>query len=95
MAQLWADLSNDDDDASRATKLKTFYFMGLGGFEPVIDCSHYTFGIGQIRTNQLAVQVFLAHRSEVLADFLCSGASPAAASGPEADSPLGGGSGVE
>jgi len=59
--EFWADLSEDDSPASRATKLETFFYTGLPGFRPVVHTSHYSSGVssvyggsgsGQIRTNQ-------------------------------------------
>jgi hypothetical protein len=53
VAQLWADLSQVGDVNERAARLKSFYFTGLPGFEPVVHVNHYgALGKGQIRTNQ-------------------------------------------
>lgn len=55
VAQFWADLSSDADPASRATKLKGFYFTGLPGFSPVVHINNYgnnARSVGQVRTNQ-------------------------------------------
>lgn len=55
VAQFWADLSSDADPASRATKLRSFYFTGLPGFSPVVHVNNYgnnARGSGQVRTNQ-------------------------------------------
>ncbi len=55
VAQFWADLSNDADPASRATKLSDFYFKGLPGFSPVVHINNYgnnARAVGQVRTNQ-------------------------------------------
>ena len=55
VAQFWVDLSADADPASRATKLKSFYFTGLPGFLPVVHMENYgnnSRGTGQVRTNQ-------------------------------------------
>lgn len=55
VAQFWADLSNENDATVRGQKLKSFFFTGLPGFEPVVKASHYGFAAGpakgQIRTN--------------------------------------------
>ena len=59
VADFWAQLSTDNDPASRATKLDKFYFGGIAGFEPVVAASHYGLVTpissavrkGQIRTN--------------------------------------------
>jgi hypothetical protein len=65
VANFWAQLSNDTDVASRATKLERFYFTGITAdghtYEPVISGTHYgltatggSTGKGQIRTNFFA-----------------------------------------
>lgn len=66
VADFWANLSTDADAASRATKLETFYFTGITGFDPVVAASHYGLAVdggahatGQIRTNFLTGQWFL------------------------------------
>lgn len=55
VAQFLSDLSSNPDPTDRIAKLKTFYFTGLPGFEPVVKASHYGFATpaagGQIRTN--------------------------------------------
>lgn len=55
VAQFWADLSNEPSLSVRASKLRSFFFDGLPGFEPVVKASHYGFATptatGQIRTN--------------------------------------------
>jgi hypothetical protein len=56
VANFWADLTNDADPISRASKLRTFYFIGLPGFMPVVHIDNYgnrtTDATGQIRSNQ-------------------------------------------
>lgn len=56
VAQFWADLSTVPTATERINRLKTFFFTGLPGFEPVVKASHYGFATptatGQIRTNQ-------------------------------------------
>ncbi|QSQ25568.1 hypothetical protein JY651_11815 [Pyxidicoccus parkwayensis] len=56
VANFWADLTNDADPVSRASKLRTFYFIGLPGFMPVVHIDNYgnrtTGTTGQVRTNQ-------------------------------------------
>jgi hypothetical protein len=52
----WHSLSDKSMRASdRGKKLHDFYLNGLPGYRvgPVVDIAHYTFGTGQIRTNQL------------------------------------------
>jgi hypothetical protein len=60
VAKFWDDLSADASATSRAAKLKSFYFTGLPGFQPVIKASHYGFGggtnTGQIRSNMFMFQ---------------------------------------
>jgi hypothetical protein len=55
VAQFWADLSTVTDQTERINRLKTFFYTGLPGFEPVVRASHYGFATpsapGQIRTN--------------------------------------------
>jgi hypothetical protein len=55
VAQFLADLSQNPDPTDRINKLKSFYFDGLPGFEPVVKASHYGFATaaapGQIRMN--------------------------------------------
>jgi hypothetical protein len=55
VAQFWADLSTVSDPAVRASRLKSFFFTGLPGFQPVVQASHYGFATpnakGQIRSN--------------------------------------------
>jgi hypothetical protein len=55
VAQFWADLSTVSDPAVRASRLRSFFFTGLPGFQPVVQASHYGFATatakGQIRTN--------------------------------------------
>lgn len=54
VANFWRDLSTDNNVASRASKLKSFYFTGLPGFEPVVHYTHYGFNgrsAGQVRVN--------------------------------------------
>lgn len=54
VAQFWQGLTGLDA-ATRASKLQSFYFTGLTGFEPVISWRHYAGsenGSGQIRANQ-------------------------------------------
>src|SRR5262249_32759893 len=51
----WHGLSDPSISASdRGKKLHDFYLNGLPGdhIGPVVDIAHYTFGTGQIRTNQ-------------------------------------------
>ncbi len=62
VAQMWGDLSGNNDPVSRADALENFYFNGLPGFSPVVDPANYGmvgqsgYGgpatTGQIRTNQ-------------------------------------------
>ncbi len=55
VADFWAGLSTDPDPISRASKLRTFYFIGLPGFMPVVHIDNYgnrNTGAGQVRTNQ-------------------------------------------
>ena len=55
VATFWADLTADADPASRATKLRDFYFTGLPGFPPVVHLNNYgnnARDAGQVRTNQ-------------------------------------------
>jgi hypothetical protein len=52
----WHSLSDKSMSASdRGKKLHDFYLNGLPAYRvgPVVDIAHYTFGTGQIRTNQL------------------------------------------
>jgi hypothetical protein len=55
VAQFWADLSSVTDTTTRINQIKTFFFTGLPGFEPVVKASHYGFATpnapGQIRAN--------------------------------------------
>jgi hypothetical protein len=60
VADFWAQLSTDPSATSRASKLNSFYFTGLPGFEPVVSATHYGLTTtpantavrkGQIRTN--------------------------------------------
>ncbi|HYH99205.1 hypothetical protein [Hyalangium sp.] len=61
VAKFWADLTNDPDVNSRATKLKNFYFNGLPGFLPVIHVKHYGVDnpMGQVRTNQFIAPTWM------------------------------------
>ena len=56
VANFWADLSSDPDVQSRTQKLRTFYYIGLPGFMPVVHIDNYgnrtTGATGQVRTNQ-------------------------------------------
>ena len=55
VAAFWGGLSTESDPMARASKLESFYFTGLPGFEPVVSMSHYgnnPKGLGQVRTNQ-------------------------------------------
>jgi hypothetical protein len=57
VANFWRDLSTNDDVASRATALRSFYLNGLPGFLPVVHLDNYgNTGLsrptGQVRTNQ-------------------------------------------
>ncbi len=53
--QFWVDLSSNSSVSSRASKLASFYFSGLSGFQPVVSAAHYGIGggsdTGQIRAN--------------------------------------------
>jgi hypothetical protein len=55
VAQFWAGLSTISDPALRRQKLHDFYYVGLPGFEPVVQASHFGFATpkapGQIRSN--------------------------------------------
>lgn len=63
VVQFWADLTNVADPAQRAASLRTFFFTGLPGFEPVVKAAHYGFATtkapGQIRTNQFMQQAWV------------------------------------
>lgn len=60
--EFWANLSNDSNPDTRASKLESFYYNGLPGFSPVVHVNHYSSSAtasiyggsdsGQIRTNQ-------------------------------------------
>jgi len=58
VAQFWDDLSSNASATSRAAKLKSFYFTGLPGFDPVILAQNYGIGrgtnTGQIRANMFS-----------------------------------------
>jgi hypothetical protein len=57
----WHSLSDKSMSASeRGKKLHDFYLNGLPAYRvgPVVDIAHYTFGTGQIRTNQFLLDVF-------------------------------------
>jgi hypothetical protein len=60
VAQFWANLSTISDPTQRAAQLKTFFFTGLPGFQPVVKASHYGMATsvakGQIRTNMFMQQ---------------------------------------
>jgi cysteine-rich repeat protein len=54
VAELWANLSRENDVAARAQTLRAFYFSGLSGFAPAIHANHYRGAhnqSGQIRVN--------------------------------------------
>jgi hypothetical protein len=63
VAQFLADLSSVADPTERINRLKSFYFDGLPGFEPVVKASHYGFATaaapGQIRMNLFMQQNWL------------------------------------
>jgi len=56
VAQFWADLSTVSSVTERASRLRSFFFTGLPGFQPVVQASHYGFSTpnakGQVRANQ-------------------------------------------
>lgn len=55
VAELWADLTDEDDPLERAEALEEFYFDGINGMPPVVHIDHLgagSDGLGQIRTNQ-------------------------------------------
>ncbi len=55
VAEFWRELTTDPNNASRAAKLRTFYFNGLPAFRPVVHFRNYGFNPGrhgQVRTNQ-------------------------------------------
>ncbi len=66
IADFWKDLTLDNDDTSRARKLRDFYFTGIPAqnVRAVFDIRNYTFGTGQIRTNQ-----FMSFDPWVLKEF--------------------------
>lgn len=64
----------------------------MGGDMPDWPASNVFTQIDENKNLSPAVGVFLTHRSQVLTDFLCGGAP---ALGPDAEAPLGGGSGIE
>jgi hypothetical protein len=83
VAQFWADLSSVTDPTDRTNRLKTFFFTGLPGFEPVVKASHYGFATpnatGQIRSN-LFMQfnwVLREYRLAIVNNFLKVQAVPA------------------
>ena len=81
VAEFWRDLSTDNSQASRGTKLHNFYYEGLPGFLPVVHPKNYGARAdrkGQIRTNQFMrgndPQIQWMLREFKLAQFeLCSG----------------------
>ena len=59
VAELWADLTDEDDPAERAAALEAFYFDGVQGLPPVVHVDHLgggPDGVGQVRTNQFMQQ---------------------------------------
>ncbi|QSQ23264.1 hypothetical protein JY651_50725 [Pyxidicoccus parkwayensis] len=75
VADFWAALSSETDPAARASKLESFYFTGLPGFEPVVGASHYgnnAKSLGQVRTNQFLQggpnTPWLMHEFKLLSD---------------------------
>jgi hypothetical protein len=68
----WHGLSDTSINApERGKKLHDFYLKGLPGYHvgPVVDIAHYTFGTGQIRTNQLLLGVPPAEIAWTLREF--------------------------
>ncbi|WP_164014381.1 hypothetical protein [Pyxidicoccus trucidator] len=69
VADFWAGLSTDPDPISRASKLRTFYFIGLPGFMPVVHIDNYgnrtTGSTGQVRSNQFMQTSWLLREFEV------------------------------
>lgn len=66
IADFWKDLTLDNDDTSRARKLRDFYFSGIPAqnIRAVIDIRNYAPATGQIRTNQ-----FMSFDPWVLKEF--------------------------
>jgi hypothetical protein len=75
VAQFLANLSTLDP-TTRAAQLKSFYFTGLPGFEPVVKASHYGFATpqapGQIRMNLFMQQnwVLREYRLKIVNNFI-------------------------
>ncbi|MFP2907118.1 hypothetical protein ACLESD_19125 [Pyxidicoccus sp. 3LFB2] len=69
VADFWANLSTDADPISRASKLRTFYFIGLPGFMPVVHIDNYgnrtTGATGQVRSNQFMQTSWLLREFKV------------------------------
>ena len=63
VADFWAELSKISDVQTRLQRLRTFYFTGLPGFQPVVKAAHYGFATpqakGQIRTNLFMQQPWI------------------------------------
>lgn len=74
VADFWAQLSNDPDPASRASKLDQFYFTGIPGFTPVVDAAHYGLTTPDItvagpRKGQLRTNMFVNRHQWNLREF--------------------------
>ncbi len=71
VADFWSNLTADPSLASRATKLRDFYFLGLPGFSPVIHGKNYgdnPAGLGQVRTNQFVQPPWLMREFKLRRD---------------------------
>jgi hypothetical protein len=71
VVDFWADLSTDPDVGSRTTKLRTFYFVGLPGFMPVVHADNYgnrARDTGQVRVNQFMQSNWLLREYKIRKD---------------------------
>lgn len=73
VADFWAQLSTDNDPASRAAKLDKFYFGGIAGFEPVVSASHYglvsNISSAAVRKGQIRTNFFVQFQQWQLREF--------------------------
>lgn len=51
VAQFWTDLAGEPDPTARITKLESFYYTGLPGFDAVVRHRNYGAPLGQVRSN--------------------------------------------
>ncbi len=63
VANFWASLSQENNLATRATRLENFFFLGFPGFDPVVHIDNYGNATdrttGQVRTNQFIRPLWL------------------------------------